>query len=438
MMSRSHGEYAFTLIDLVDRCVWFARDYFGRRSLCWNVSRSIPEIVENLVWKVGHRSECFDKCGWISMGIMQEFQLCSVVAVDGAKTATWSEVPAYGLFRLSFHDPKELSLDFIPWRKHSSSKTSHDDAVMLYKPFPIEFHLKNFDLKDQMLYSCKEDVRCELYRQLAKAIDRRVHNEESIGILYSGGLDSTVLAFLADECLPQSASIYLLNVSFEAASPDRLNAIESLRDLQRVRPQRDWRFVPVDCDRDQLSRTRVERIGPLIAPKNTVLDDSIGCALWFAASGVRCRPDFEPQPFRVLLVGSGADEQLGGYSRHWAAFGRGGLKMLTDEIERDVGRISDRNLGRDDRVLADHAIEARFPYLDESVVAFLNSVPLPLKCDLTQERGKGDKQVLRELAADLGLKYCSELPKRAIQFGSRIARLEQRKERAIDVCNRLV
>ncbi len=49
-------------------------------------------------------------------------------------------------------------------------------------------------------------------------------------------------------------------------------------------------------------------LADLLHPAKTVLDDSIGCALWFAARG--------SGGSRVLLLGSGADEQLAGYARH--------------------------------------------------------------------------------------------------------------------------
>jgi asparagine synthetase B (glutamine-hydrolysing) len=58
-----------------------------------------------------------------------------------------------------------------------------------------------------------------------------------------------------------------------------------------------------------------------------VLDDSIGCALWFAARGKGILKDAGPPEnhfyesrAKVLLVGMGADEQLGGYSRHTQAY----------------------------------------------------------------------------------------------------------------------
>ena len=72
------------------------------------------------------------------------------------------------------------------------------------------------------------------------------------------------------------------------------------------------------------------------------------------------------------IEGMGADEQLGGYSRHRGRFvsSDGDFAAVSEEIELEVGRISERNLGRDNRIVADSGVAPRFPYLDEDVVRY--------------------------------------------------------------------
>jgi len=65
-------------------------------------------------------------------------------------------------------------------------------------------------------------------------------------ILFSGGVDSTLLAALAHEALPHGLPIDLASVCFDGgASPDRQSALDALRELRRVAPERQWRFIQV-------------------------------------------------------------------------------------------------------------------------------------------------------------------------------------------------
>ena len=66
------------------------------------------------------------------------------------------------------------------------------------------------------------------------------------------------------------------------------------------------------------------------------------------------------------------------------------------------------------------------------MVSYLNDLPLNIKMNFDMERGLGEKVLLRAVAYRLGLKKTSMHLKRAIQFGSRIAKLENRKEKASD------
>jgi asparagine synthetase B (glutamine-hydrolysing) len=72
---------------------------------------------------------------------------------------------------------------------------------------------------------------------------------------------------------------------------------------------------------------------------------------------------------------------------------------LQEELDTDLGRLWERNLGCDDGLVSDHDKEARFPYLDMHLVNFLSSLSsLQDVCNFSQEAGIGDKQILGLIA----------------------------------------
>jgi asparagine synthetase B (glutamine-hydrolysing) len=170
------------------------------------------------------------------------------------------------------------------------------------------------------------------------------------------------------------------------------------------------------------------------------MDLSIACALYFAARGTGLVTTSDTldsveytTPARVLISGLGADELFGGYTRHATAFTRRGFPGLISELELDLNRLGKRNLGRDDRVIANWGREARFPYLDESLFNWALGCPVWSKCGFGTQDSKGqdgdaalapDKKVLRLLAWKLGLHSVAREKKRAIQFGARTAKME--------------
>lgn len=72
----------------------------------------------------------------------------------------------------------------------------------------------------------------------------------------------------------------------------------------------------------------------------------------------------------------GADELFGGYTKHRAAFKKGGWLALHDILNIDWENLPHRNLARDDRVISDHGRQLRTPYLDEKVVEFVRGLPM--------------------------------------------------------------
>lgn len=304
---------------------------------------------------------------------------------------------------------------------------------------------------------CKTRVQEHASRVVEhKASDEGCNNRYSsadvvpanLAVLFSGGLDCTTLALLAHKHLPPQQAIDLFNVAFEnprslqAAAkgsttsnstsiydvPDRRTGRESYRELVRVAPHRKWNFVEINVPHAEYARQR-STIETLMFPNASVMDLSIAAALYFASRGTGAIQDSHrtyTSPARVLLSGLGADELLGGYSRHRKAHqqGHGDSKALVEELQMDLDRLPSRNLGRDDRILSSSGKEARYPFLSYTLRSHLASLPVHVKMDLSLDPGQGDKRLLRLAARLLGLAQTSTLTKRAIQFGARSAKMD--------------
>ncbi|XP_057858625.2 uncharacterized protein LOC131067563 isoform X2 [Cryptomeria japonica] len=310
----------------------------------------------------------------------------------------------------------------------------------------------------RVLFALKQAVMrrtCHSHFNQTGKIGESIKKQIPVAVLFSGGLDSMILAALLHQCLDHNCEIDLLNVSFDGPhAPDRISAKAGVSELQRIAAFRRWHLVEIDADPSKL-QSLSKYLTSIINPAKTYMDLNIGTALWLAACGDGwveeeefCQGEDEchfneshllsnknrkfkrtkyKSEARILFVGSGADEQCAGYGRHRTKFRLGGWLALQEEMKVDVQRIWKRNLGRDDRCMADHGKEARFPFLDEDLMETLLDLPLWEIADLEKSSGQGDKKILRQVAMLLGLEGASTIPKRAIQFGSRIARESNRR-----------
>ncbi|KAM4026268.1 asparagine synthetase domain-containing protein 1 isoform 1-T2 [Anomaloglossus baeobatrachus] len=496
LISKLRGPWAFIYYQKKTHNLWFGRDFFGRRSLLWQFGDTPEEAL----------------C------------LTSVTELHCNSDVTqWHEVPASGIFKCNLSscaEKKSIKITLYSWMSTAEEEqleklqtfVSNDLEMPVSKIIPGNRRLltpvtplnttipasvpesncqtlSNCVTMDtlKMLISEVHKKNAESFIEvLSAAVRKRVlslprdnrlltlefEKLANVAILFSGGIDSMMLAALADRHIPPQEPIDLLNVAFmmkprtdhlkkssiEKVSPqgdavalkyfdpfdvpDRITGRLGLEELKALNPRRIWNFVEINVTPEELEQMRQQHISQLLQPLNSVLDDSIGCAVWFASRGIgmlKCNDEMKPytSKSKVVLTGIGADEQLAGYSRHRVRFNRDGYRGLLEELSIEMGRISSRNLGRDDRVIGDHGKEARFPFLDEDVVSFLNSLPIWEKTNLLIARGLGEKLILRIAAVILGLGNSSVLPKRAMQFGSRIAKMENKNEKASDKCSRL-
>lgn len=229
-----------------------------------------------------------------------------------------------------------------------------------------------------------------------------------VRLLFSGGVDSALLAVALHLTLPSTTRLALVTVAFGADATDLAQARAALMDLRRMYPERTWEAHEVLCSgQDALATT--SQVQRCIAPLTSVMDTTIATVLWHACA--------LPLPGnRVIFSGLGADELFAGYARHVGKWKRGGEAALDAELRLEVARIAYRNGGRDDRVVARWGLEARHPFLDRALVRFALTAPLSALADLGVQGRQGGKMVLRDALQRIGFGPAVwDAPKKAMQ-----------------------
>ncbi|KAM0679893.1 hypothetical protein COBT_004171, partial [Conglomerata obtusa] len=137
-------------------------------------------------------------------------------------------------------------------------------------------------------------------------------------------------------------------------SVDRVTGLQSYKKLQNLFKLRKFIFIDNNINEEDVLRYK-NHIQKLIYPKKSLMDFNIGACLFFGAKKAR---EFG----KVVFVGCGADELFCGYNNHKTVYD------IKDRIKNDIDSLWKRNLGRDDRVISDNGVEARYPFIDTQLI----------------------------------------------------------------------
>lgn len=249
-------------------------------------------------------------------------------------------------------------------------------------------------------YRTADAARDAYRRALLAAIQKRVARRPRVGVLFSGGVDSVLIAHLARQT----------GVPITCYTAGREGA-----------PDLDWARRTADAMDFALDATTMstEDVRTLLPDVIATIEDhsmnQVEVSLPMYASIRRAQESGE----RVLLTGQGADELFGGYSWYPTIVGREGYGAFEMRSWEDTFLLYKECLEREDKIAMAHSIELRVPYLDLTVIDVAFCCPPSFK--IRSRHDALGKRVHRDLARDMGIPaMVADRPKEAAQHGAGI------------------
>lgn len=233
---------------------------------------------------------------------------------------------------------------------------------------------------------------------LIKSIKKRVPKNQKVGLLFSGGIDSTYIALALKE-LKVNFTCYTAKVkggNIEEAS-DYIYAKE-------IAKKYNLKLKVINIETHQLKKVTKEVI-ELIEDTDYI---KISVSLPFYLSCSAAKKD----QVKVMFSGLGSEEIFAGYRRHKEA------KNVNEECYQGLNILHQRDLYRDDVICMKNNQELRLPFLDRDLIKYCLEIPVKYKLDLEKNRSKIILRDISKIQFNLDDKY-SERQKKAAQYGSK-------------------
>ncbi len=243
---------------------------------------------------------------------------------------------------------------------------------------------------------------------LRLSVSKRIDGLDSVGVIFSGGVDSSYLALLLKEISENIA----LKITLYAVG------VEDSKDLEAAIYASKSLNLPLEiCEvTEDMIREALPQVVGAIGDDN-LMKVGVGLTTYFA-TGMVARDGV-----KVAISGQGADELFGGYKRYLKSFVNDELNF---ELRSDISNMYHVNLERDDACSMLNSVELRLPFLDKNLVELVLNIPDNKK--IVSMHDDMRKSFLRKLAFEDGLAYdIAYRPKKAAQYGTGIDKILRKK-----------
>src|SRR3989344_5341275 len=245
------------------------------------------------------------------------------------------------------------------------------------------------------LSSNKTKSRATIKELLIKAVLKR--KSENLGILFSGGLDSTLIAKIRKD---NNIKFKCIAVGFEGSS-----------DLDFT--QQAKKLFGFDVHIRKISQQDIQEHLPKIlkiVQDTDVVKIEVAIVIYFGLL------EAKNLNIKNIFVGGGSEEIFCGYQRHLESHKKGLKQLHLDSISGLVS-MYDRDIVRDFKLSKYFNIHLLLPFLDADIIQKAMSISPSLKTD-----GINKKIILREVSKEIGLSQeFSNRKRTAAQYGSRVS-----------------
>ncbi len=210
----------------------------------------------------------------------------------------------------------------------------------------------------------EEELLSKIYSELEKAVRKRMVSDVPVGVFLSGGLDSSIIAYIMKK---HSKNLHSFAAGFEN-SPDILSARRAAEFLGTEHHEYIYNL-------DEMLEVLPDVIYHLESFDAPLVRSSIPG--YFVAK-------LASRFVKVVLTGEGADELFSGY--HYLK--KFDVKHINSELMRITANLHQSNLQRTDRMTMAHSVEGRVPFLDPNFIRLAFSIPPVQKLPDKENTGK--------------------------------------------------
>ena len=232
------------------------------------------------------------------------------------------------------------------------------DEVESLRPEHILFNWEDIAPAQHIYEKIDEVDASKLDKLLKLSVSKRVEGLDEVGVIFSGGVDSSILTlFLQEISLNKKLDITLYAVG-----------TENSKDLKAAKCAAELLDLPLRTQivTEELIRQHVGEVVRAIGDDN-LMKVGVGLTTYFATRMIA------QDNIRVAISGQGADELFGGYNRYLKSYAEGNLDW---ELREDISNMYHVNLERDDACAMLNSVELRLPFLDKRLVEYAINLPI--------------------------------------------------------------